>query len=97
LELHHAFSQNCLQVRQVSSIQLTLNKMENKDGIPFPHGSVLKKFEGTIYQIGDQQFRPTRIRREQLEAGGIARRDATFDAENVQTKEPVVLKIRAEY
>lgn len=70
--------------------------MENEPGYSFPHGSILKKFEGTIYHLGDMQFRPTKVLSEQL-IGGIARRDATFDAENVKAKEPVTLKIRAEY
>jgi hypothetical protein len=42
------------------------------------------------------QFRPTAIQKEQLEVMGLARRDATFDAENIKTGEPVVLKLRAE-
>ena len=71
--------------------------MENVDNHPFPHGSVLKKFEGTVYHIGGMQFRPTEIQTEQLHTGGIVRRDATFDAENVKTGEPVILKLRSEY
>ncbi|RMJ27569.1 hypothetical protein PHISP_01557 [Aspergillus sp. HF37] len=70
--------------------------MENVTDDPFPHGTVLKKFEGTIYELGDKQFRSTSIQKEQLEVMGIARRDATFDAENVKTGEPVVLKLRAD-
>lgn len=71
--------------------------MENLGDYDFPHGSVLKKFEGTIYHINNMQIRPTRIQNEELHAGGMARRDATFDAENVKTGEPVILKLRSEY
>lgn len=71
--------------------------MENVDGKPFPHGATLKKFEGTIYKIGDMEFRPTKIRREQLQSMGVSRREAVFDAENVQTGEPVIMEIWAEY
>jgi hypothetical protein len=61
---------------------------------PFSCGSVLKKFQGTIYHLHDLQIRPTRIRREDIL--GKSWRCATFDAENVQTGEPVILLLRVE-
>lgn len=63
---------------------------------PFLHGTTLKKFEGKVYQIYDMEFRPTKIKSEYLHAG-VTQREATFDAENVQTGEQVTLKLFTEY
>lgn len=56
---------------------------------PFPCGSVLKKFEGTIFHLNDLQIRPTKIHRENW--FNSAWRCATFDGENVRTREPVTM------
>ncbi|RJE21917.1 hypothetical protein PHISCL_05762 [Aspergillus sclerotialis] len=71
--------------------------MGNFNEGPFPHGVTLKKFEGTIYKTEDMDFRLTKIQKELYQAMGVSRRQATFDAENVQTGEPVIMKIWAEY
>lgn len=91
------YSPESISISYHAFIPVLFYKMENESGRPFPHGSVLKKFEGTIYQLGDMQFRPTKIICEELGVSGIARRDAIFDAENVNTGELVVLKLGAEY
>ena len=64
---------------------------------PFAYGKTLKKFEGKGYQICDMEFRPTKIKSEYFQTGGACYRQATFDAENVQTGEPVILQLWAEY
>ena len=61
---------------------------------PFPCGTVLEKFEDTIYHLNDLQIRPTKIHREG--AFDDTWRIAIFDAENVQTGEPVTLILRVE-
>ena len=64
------------------------------ESYPFICGSVLKKFIGTIYHLNGLQIRPTSIRREDFL--GKPWRCATFDAENVQTGEPVILMLCVE-
>lgn len=65
--------------------------MENEDDIPFRLGSVLRKFEGTIFHLDVYtQIRPTKIRREELDE---YQRKAIFDAEDVTTGESVIFML----
>lgn len=65
--------------------------MENKDDIPFRLGSVLRKFEGTIFHLDVYtRIRPTKIHREELDE---YQRKAIFDAEDVTTGESVIFML----
>ncbi|OJJ31288.1 hypothetical protein ASPWEDRAFT_176375 [Aspergillus wentii DTO 134E9] len=67
--------------------------MERVDPFKFPAGSTLKKFENTIFEVGEHRFRPTRILSENWYNN---QRKGEFEGENVGTGEAVIVKLRVE-